>query len=162
MALLTSQVVLKLFFLSVVTRLLSWYYSTVYSRRFLHNLVVIPDFSWEEVSITFTHFLAILDPLRFKKEFFLRPLVSLGKGDFLPQIMYSSIMWMAKMELWLLECIRLIFLLNWRSIIKYIVMIFFNFLIVIYWTSSSLYYPGGYWWLRDILAIPTSFCHLQH
>ena len=46
--------------LSVVIRLLSSYCSTDYSRLFLYNLAVIPDWSWEEVSVASTYSSAIL------------------------------------------------------------------------------------------------------
>ena len=50
-----------LFCLSVVIRLLSSYFSIDYSRRFLYNLVVIPDWSWEEVNVVSTYSSTILD-----------------------------------------------------------------------------------------------------
>ena len=59
----TSNIVLKLFLLSMVIRLLSCYCSVVYFRWFLHNLVAIPAWFWEEVSVISTHSSAILDPL---------------------------------------------------------------------------------------------------
>ena len=48
----TSHVVVKCFFcLPLVIRLLSSWYSVGYSGWFLYNLVVIPDWSWEDVSV---------------------------------------------------------------------------------------------------------------
>ena len=47
--------------LSEVIRPLSCYCSVVCSGWFLHNLVVIPDWSWEEVSVKSIHSSAILD-----------------------------------------------------------------------------------------------------
>ena len=49
------QVVSKLVLLSEVLRLLSHYCSVVCSGQFLHHLVVIPDWSWVEVSVAPTH-----------------------------------------------------------------------------------------------------------
>ena len=52
----------KLVLLSEVLRLLSHYCSVVCSGQFLHHLVVIPDWSWMEVSVasTHSHFLLLL------------------------------------------------------------------------------------------------------
>ena len=48
------------FCLSVVIRLLNCCCSIVYSGWFLHNVVIIPDWSWEEVSVSSTPSTAIL------------------------------------------------------------------------------------------------------
>ena len=60
-ALCTSPIVVQLFLLSVVIRLLPRYCSVVYSGWFLHNLVIIPDWSRKEVSVASTYSCAILD-----------------------------------------------------------------------------------------------------
>ena len=46
--------------LSLVIRLLSTYCSVGYSRWFLYSLIVIPDWSWEEVSVASTYSSIIL------------------------------------------------------------------------------------------------------
>ena len=50
------------FYLSVVTRSSSYSCSIVYSGWFLYNLVLIPDWSWEEISVASTYSSPILDP----------------------------------------------------------------------------------------------------
>ena len=49
--------------MSEVLRLLSQYYSVVCSRSFLYHLVVIPHWSWEDVSVASTYSSAISDVL---------------------------------------------------------------------------------------------------
>ena len=53
----------NLFHLSMIIRLLSSYFSIGFPRIFLYNLVVIPDWSWEEVNLNSAYSSAILDLL---------------------------------------------------------------------------------------------------
>ena len=65
------------FCLFMVTRFLSSYCSVGYSGWFLYNLVIIPDWSWEDVSVASTYSSAILDPDSVSKisQFLNHPLV---------------------------------------------------------------------------------------